>query len=79
MYTSPITLPLASNARRIAHAKHGAGGSRRGRQAGRSWVYRAAEEGRIPHLRLGGARGPLRFSPSAIDRFEAQARRPGSS
>ncbi len=29
----------------------------------RSWVYGAAEEGRIPHLRLGGARGPLRFSP----------------
>ena len=42
----------------------------------RSWVYRAAEEGRIPHLRLGGAGGPLRFSPSAIDRFEQQARRP---
>ena len=43
----------------------------------RSWVYRAAEEGRIPHLRLGGARGPLRFSPAAIDRFEEQARRTG--
>ena len=45
----------------------------------RSWVYRAAEEGRIPHLRLGGARGPLRFSPSAISRFEEQARRPAIS
>ncbi len=42
----------------------------------RSWVYRAAEEGRIPHLRLGGAGGPLRFSPSAIDHFEEQSRRP---
>jgi len=42
----------------------------------RSWVYRAAEEGRIPHLRLGGGRGPLRFSPSAINHFEEQARRP---
>ena len=45
----------------------------------RSWVYRAAEEGRIPHLRLGGAGGPLRFSPSAIDHFEEQARRAGSA
>lgn len=45
----------------------------------RSWVYRAAEEGRIPHLRLGGTRGPLRFSPSAINRSKEQARRPGSS
>lgn len=45
----------------------------------RSWVYRAAEEGRIPHLRLGGPRGPLRFSPSAINRFEEQARRPSAT
>ena len=45
----------------------------------RSWVYRAAEEGRIPHLRLGGVHGPLRFSPSAINRFEEQARRPAIS
>ncbi len=43
----------------------------------RSWVYRAAEEGRIPHLRLGGAGGPLRFSPAAIEHFEEQASRPG--
>jgi excisionase family DNA binding protein len=44
----------------------------------RSWVYRAAEEGRIPHLRLGGTGGPLRFSPAAISHFEEQARRPGA-
>ena len=45
----------------------------------RSWVYRAAEDGRIPHLRLGGTGGPLRFSPSEISHFEEQARRPSTA
>lgn len=45
----------------------------------RSWVYRAAETGRIPHLRLGGPDGPLRFSPSAIERYEDASRREATS
>lgn len=27
----------------------------------RSWVYAAADDGRLPSIRLGGPEGPLRF------------------
>jgi excisionase family DNA binding protein len=27
----------------------------------RSWVYRAASDGRLPSIRLGGPTGPIRF------------------
>lgn len=34
----------------------------------RSWLYAAAQEGRIPCVRLGGADGPVRFR---LDELEA--------
>lgn len=40
----------------------------------RSWVYRAAESGELPHLRLGGAGGPLRFEETAIAAYEDRHR-----
>lgn len=40
----------------------------------RAWVYRAAKDGRIPHLRLGGDDGPLRFERAAIDGWLDRAR-----
>lgn len=40
----------------------------------RSWVYAAAEDGRLPSIRLGGKDGPLRFVRDDIDRWLADAR-----
>jgi excisionase family DNA binding protein len=40
----------------------------------RSWVYAAAEDGRLPSIRLGGKDGPLRFVRGDIDRWLADAR-----
>lgn len=40
----------------------------------RAWVYRAAKDGRIPHLRLGGEDGPLRFDREAIEAWLTRAR-----
>lgn len=48
----------------------------------RPWVYKACRAGRIPHVRLGGDDGPVRFIPEEIDAWLAQARRawrPGDS
>ena len=36
----------------------------------RAWVYRAAADGRIPSLRLGGPDGPLRFEPDVLDALD---------
>jgi len=47
----------------------------------RTWVYDAANAGRIPSIRIGGEDGPLRFVPEDIDRWIDEARkawRPGS-
>jgi excisionase family DNA binding protein len=46
----------------------------------RSWLYQAAADGRIPHLRLGDSHGPLRFSADDVDAWLVacrQAWRPG--
>lgn len=32
----------------------------------RSWLYTAAQTGRIPSIRLGGPDGPLRFVPDDL-------------
>jgi excisionase family DNA binding protein len=39
----------------------------------RAWLYRAASEGRIPCVRLGGPGGPLRFERSAIEQWLANS------
>jgi excisionase family DNA binding protein len=46
----------------------------------RSWVYAAADDGRLPSVRLGGPDGPLRFVPEDLHRWLQEARanwRPG--
>jgi excisionase family DNA binding protein len=46
----------------------------------RSWLYDAAKSGRVPHVRLGGPEGPLRFIEADLVAWIAQARaawRPG--
>jgi excisionase family DNA binding protein len=46
----------------------------------RTWVYEAANAGRIPSIRIGGEDGPLRFVPEDLDRWIDEAReawRPG--
>lgn len=40
----------------------------------KTWVYAAATDGRLPCVRLGGARGPLRFFADDIDRWLEEAR-----
>ncbi len=48
----------------------------------RAWLYRAAADGRIPSLRLGGPDGPLRFEPDEIEAWIERSRaawRPGDS
>jgi predicted DNA-binding transcriptional regulator AlpA len=48
----------------------------------RSWLYLAAAEDRIPHLRLGGPSGPLRFRHEDISAWLDACRRswmPGDS
>jgi excisionase family DNA binding protein len=39
----------------------------------RSWLYDAANEGRIPCIRLGGPGGPLRFERAAIEQWLASS------
>lgn len=39
------------------------------------WVYQAASDGRLPHIRLGGADGPVRFVASEIDVWLEEQRR----
>lgn len=43
-------------------------------EVSRAWVYRAAEEGRIPSIRLGGPDGPLRFVPDDVEQWLREAR-----
>ena len=43
-------------------------------QVSRAWVYRAAADGRIPSLRLGGPEGPLRFEPAALEAWLERCR-----
>jgi excisionase family DNA binding protein len=48
----------------------------------RPWLYRAAREGKIPSVRLGGDDGPLRFVQEDLDAWLEEARaawRPGAS
>ncbi len=48
----------------------------------RSWLYQAAADGRIPHIRLGSDDGPIRFVPEDIEQWLENARRqwrPGRS
>ena len=48
----------------------------------RAWLYRAAADGRIPSLRLGGPDGPVRFEPQEIAAWLKSSRaawRPGDS
>ena len=48
----------------------------------RSWVYDAAQAGRIPCVRLGGPDGPLRFLCEDVEAWLERARRswlPGES
>jgi excisionase family DNA binding protein len=41
----------------------------------RSWLYQAAADGRIPHIRLGSDGGPFRFIAADIEQWLANARR----
>jgi predicted DNA-binding transcriptional regulator AlpA len=41
----------------------------------RTWVYDAANAGRIPSIRIGGEDGPLRFVPADLDRWIDEARK----
>jgi excisionase family DNA binding protein len=46
----------------------------------RSWLYDAAKAGRLPHVRLGGPEGPVRFIEADLLAWLAEARaawRPG--
>jgi excisionase family DNA binding protein len=48
----------------------------------RAWLYRAAADGRIPSLRLGGPDGPVRFEPREIAAWLERSRaswQPGDS
>jgi excisionase family DNA binding protein len=40
----------------------------------RSWVYAAAEDGRLPSIRLGGPEGPLRFVAEELEEWIEEAR-----
>jgi excisionase family DNA binding protein len=40
----------------------------------RSWLYQAAEDGRIPSVRLGGPDGPLRFHARDVEQWLNRAR-----
>jgi excisionase family DNA binding protein len=51
-------------------------------QVSRAWLYRAAADGRIPSLRLGGPDGPLRFESHELADWIERSRaawRPGDS
>jgi excisionase family DNA binding protein len=41
----------------------------------RSWVYDAADDGRLPAVRLGGPSGPLRFVARDLEGWIEEARR----
>ena len=41
----------------------------------RSWLYQAAADGRIPHVRLGCHDGPVRFVATDIEQWLEDARR----
>jgi excisionase family DNA binding protein len=41
----------------------------------RSWLYQAAADRRIPHIRLGSDDGPVRFVPAEIEQWLENARR----
>ena len=43
----------------------------------RAWVYAAAEQGRIPAIRLGGEGGPLRFVAEDVEEWLDEARKAG--
>jgi excisionase family DNA binding protein len=48
----------------------------------RAWLYRAAADGRIPSVRLGGPDGPVRFEPHELAAWVERSRaawRPGDS
>jgi predicted DNA-binding transcriptional regulator AlpA len=40
----------------------------------RTWVYDAANTGRIPSIRIGGEEGPLRFVAEDVERWLDTAR-----
>jgi excisionase family DNA binding protein len=40
-----------------------------------SWLYAAAQEGRIPCIRLGGVDGPVRFQRDALEAWIASGSR----
>ncbi len=35
----------------------------------RSWLYDAVARGVVPHVRLGGPAGPLRFDPADLEKW----------
>jgi excisionase family DNA binding protein len=41
----------------------------------RSWLYQAAADGRIPHVRLGSDNGPVRVVATDIEQWLEDARR----
>lgn len=41
----------------------------------KGWLYQAAKDGRIPHVRLGGPDGPLRFVREDLEVWLENARR----
>ena len=45
-----------------------------GWRVSRSWLYDAAKCGRVPHVRLGGADGPLRFIEGDLLAWLTEAR-----
>jgi excisionase family DNA binding protein len=40
----------------------------------RSWLYDACKRGLVPHVRLGGPDGPLRFVADDLDRWIEEQR-----
>jgi excisionase family DNA binding protein len=40
-----------------------------------AWVYQAVADGRLPHIRLGRADGPVRFVAAEIDAWPEEQRR----
>lgn len=40
----------------------------------RSWLYGAVKDGRVPHVRLGGEDGPLRFREDELQAWIEQQR-----
>jgi excisionase family DNA binding protein len=44
-------------------------------QVSRSWLYDACARGIVPHVRLGGPDGPLRFVAEDLERWIAEQRR----